>query len=154
MTTNTTTKARALLGARLALCAAIAAGVVFIADRLLTGRWWPVFPALRRFAAELGGAVAGLVDVAAVGQFLATHSWRPFLIVTGCAALFGMLALRHVPPGRSRVLIDYASAACGFLFTVAGTLYGLFTLTGSWQTAQLCAAVLVLFVIGSLLKRR
>jgi len=65
-----------------------------------------------------------------------------------------MLALRHVPPGRVRVLIDYASAACGFLFAVAGTLYGLFTLTGSWQTAQLCAAVLVLFVIGSLLKRR
>ena len=30
MTTNTATKARALLGARLALCAAIAAGVVFL----------------------------------------------------------------------------------------------------------------------------
>ena len=147
MTTNTT-EARALLGARLALCAAIAAAVVFIADRLLTGQWLPVFPA------PWGVAVGGLVDVAAVGQFLATRSWRPFLIVTGCAALFGMLALRHVPPGLARVLIDYASAACGFLFAVAGTLYGLFTLTGSWQTAQLCAAVLVLFGIGALLRRR
>jgi hypothetical protein len=154
MAANTSTKARALLGARLALCAAIAAGVVFIADRLLAGRWWPVFPALQRFATEVGGTVAGLVDVVGGGQFLVTHSWRPFLIVTGCGALFGMLALRHLPPGRVRVLIDYGSAACGFLFAVAGTLYGLFKLTGSWHAAQLCAAVLVLFFIGALTKRR
>lgn len=151
---TTTIKARALLAARLALYAAVTVAVVFLVDRLLTGHGWAVFSALRRFAAELCGAVAGLVDADAIGRWLATHSWRPFLIATGGAALFGMLALRRMPAGRARSFIDYASGACGFLFAVAGTLYGFFVLTGSWHTARLCVAVLVLFLVGALLKRR
>lgn len=89
----------------------------------------------------------------AAGEWLATHSWRPFLMVTGGLALFGLLLMRGMPPCPKRSVIDFFATTSALLFVFSGTLYGAFLLTGNWHSAKLAVAALILFLLGARLKR-
>lgn len=137
---------------RITLYAFITLAVVFVLDHVLTGAASPGWTYLADLLHSAWSATDPARNVA--GDWLATRSWRPFLIATGGTALFCLFVLRNMPRSRARSIIDFIGSTCAALFVIAGTLYGAYVLTDSWHSAKLVAGVLVLFFVGALLRRQ